>query len=38
MPQSVSFGSGIQQAFADGTIDKDEVIKKLKEMGIEVIE
>ena len=38
MPQSVSFGSGIQQAFADETIDKDEVIKKLKEMGIEVIE
>ena len=36
--RAISFGQGIQQAFADGTIDKDEVIKKLKEMGVEVIE
>lgn len=38
VPKAISFGSGIQQAFADKTIDKDEVIKKLNEMGIDIIE
>ena len=36
--RTVVFGPGIRQAFEDGTIDKDEVIKKFKEMGVEVIE
>ena len=36
--RAVRFGQGIQKAFADGTIDKDEFFKKLKEMGVEVIE
>ena len=38
MPQSISFGPGIQKAFADGTIDREELIRKIKKMGIEVID
>jgi len=35
---TMSFGPGIQQTFADGTMDKDEFISKLKEMGFVVTE
>ncbi len=37
-PRSMSFGSGLQQAFANGDIDKNELIEKLKAMGISVEE
>lgn len=37
-PKSVSFGPGIQKSFADGTLDEDEVKKKLLEMGIDIVE
>lgn len=35
---TISFSPGIQKAFADNTIDKNELVKKLKETGVEVIE
>lgn len=38
VPQTISFGSGIQKAFREGTIDKDEIIRKLKKMGVDIIE
>ena len=37
-PKAVSFGPGFQRAFSDGSIDKAELVKKIREMGIEVIE
>lgn len=36
--RSMSFGPGLQKAFADGDIDKKELIEKLKAMGISVEE
>ena len=36
-PKSVSFGPGIQKSFMDGTLDKNEVKKKLLEMGIDIV-
>lgn len=35
---SISFGPGIQKAFADGTMDKNELVRKIKELGWEVSE
>ncbi len=35
---TMSFGPGMQQAFADGTMDKDELVRKLKEMSFGVLE
>ena len=35
---SISFGPGIQEAFADGTMDKNELVRKIKELGWEVSE
>ena len=37
-PKAMSFGPGLQKAFADGDIDKNELIEKLKAMGISVEE
>lgn len=37
-PRSMSFGPGLQQAFAKGDIDKNELIEKLKSMEISVEE
>ncbi len=37
-PRSMSFGPGLQQAFAKGDIDKNELIEQLKFMGISVEE
>lgn len=37
-PMTVSFGEGIQRAIAAGDIDKDELIKKLREYGVDVDE
>lgn len=38
LPKSISFGPGIKKAFEDGDIDRDELIEKIKEMGIDVID
>ena len=35
---TMSFGPGMQRAFADGAMDKEELIRRLKEMGFEVME
>lgn len=35
---SLSFGPNIQQAFAEGTMNKDELIRELSKMEIEVLE
>lgn len=35
---SISFGPGIQAAFANGEIDKEELIKEIKKKGFQVIE
>lgn len=35
---TVSFGPGLQKAFADGTMDQDEIVQALKEMGLDVLE
>ena len=35
---SISFGPGIQEAFADGTMDKNELVRKIKELGWKVSE
>lgn len=37
-PVIMSLGSGIQQAFADGSLDREEFIREVRKMGIEVIE
>lgn len=34
----ICFGPGIQKAFADGTMDKAEMIQELKKRGIEIVE
>ena len=35
---SLSFGPNMQRAFAEGAMDKDELIRELSKMGIEVLE
>ena len=35
---SITFGPGMQKAFADGTLNKNELIAMLREKGIQVIE
>lgn len=37
-PRTMSFGLGLQQAFAKGDIDKNELIEKFKSMGISMEE
>ncbi len=37
-PTAISFGSGMQKAFEDGSLDRDELIKVIREMGLEVTE
>ena len=37
-PMSISFGPGMQQAFADGHLDKEELVREMRKMGLEVIE
>lgn len=38
MPKAISLGPGIQKAIREGQIDRDEIVKKFKEMGIDVID
>ena len=35
---SISFGPGIQEAFSDGTMDKNELVRKIKDLGWKVSE
>ena len=35
---SISFVPGIQEAFADGTMDKNELVRKIKDLGWKVSE
>ena len=35
---SISFGPGIQKAFADGTMDKNELVRKIQDLGWKVSE
>ena len=35
---SISFGPGLQQAFADGTMDKGDLVRKIQELGWKVME
>ena len=37
-PTAISFGPGLQQAFAEGAIDRDELVREIKKMGLEVLE
>ena len=37
-PTAISFGPGMQRAFADGSLDKEELVRKIREMGLKVIE
>ena len=36
-PTAISFGPGMQQAFADGSLDKNELVREIKKMGLEVL-
>ena len=35
---SISFGPGLQQAFADGIMDKGDLVRKIQELGWKVME
>ena len=37
-PTAISFGSNTQKPFADGSLDRDELVRELRKMGLEVIE
>ena len=38
MPNAVSFGPGIRKAIAEGTLNKEELVKAIKDMGLEYLE
>ena len=33
---TIRFGPGMQKAFADGSMDKDEIVRTLKQMGLKI--
>ena len=35
---AISFGPGLQQAFAEGTLNREELVGKIREMGLQVLE
>jgi len=37
-PMAISFGPNMQKAFADGSLDRDELVREIRKMGLEVIE
>ena len=37
-PTAISFGPGMQKAFEDGSLDRDELVRRIQKMGLEVIE
>jgi hypothetical protein len=38
LPQTLSFGENMKKAFAEGRMDKQEIIDQLNDMGITVID
>lgn len=38
MPMSISFGPNMQKMFADRTMDRNEIVKELLKMGVDVSE
>jgi hypothetical protein len=38
MPNAVSFGPGIRKAIAEGALNKEELVKAIKDMGLEYLE
>lgn len=38
IPTAISFGPGIKKAIAEGTLDKEELVKAIKDMGLEYLE
>lgn len=36
-PTAITFGPGLQRAFADGAMNKDELVRKMRELGLEVL-
>ena len=37
-PTAISFGPGMQKAFRDGSLDKEELVKAIKKMGLDVLD
>ncbi len=37
-PPAIGFGPGLQKAFSDGDIEKDELVRYLNDLGIDVVE
>ena len=37
-PTAISFGPGMQQGFAEGALDRDELVREIRKMGLEVLE
>ena len=37
-PRSISFGPNMRKMFESGEMDKDEIIRELKKMGVDVID
>ena len=37
-PMSISFGPNMQKMFADGTMDRNEIVRELRKMGVDVSE
>lgn len=37
-PTAISFGPNMQKAFADGSLDREELVREIRKMGLEVIE
>ncbi len=37
-PMSISFGPNIQKAFADGSLDRNELVRAIQKLGLKVIE
>ena len=38
MPSAISFGPGIKAAMEDGSIDKEELIKTIQSMGLDILD
>ena len=37
-PTAISFGPGMQKAFADGSLDRAELVREIRKLGLEVVE
>ena len=38
MPTSIAFGPNMQKMFSDGTMDRNEIVRELQKMGVDVLE